>query len=69
MPVKAVNGFGGNNFAQRLGCKRGLGARTTIIVAAQADGLLRWREAMDRAGREGDYDFTHFGGRAADAAR
>ena len=40
-PVEAVNGFDGNNFAQRLNRPRGLGARAAIIFAAQAGGCLR----------------------------
>jgi hypothetical protein len=36
-PVEAVNGFGGNDFAQRLNPKRGLRAGAAVIVAAQAD--------------------------------
>ena len=57
LPVEAVNFFDRNDLAQRLNGESGLGAGAAIIFAAQANWLLRWREAMARAGREGESDF------------
>ena len=44
-PVEAVNGFDGDDFVQRFKRKRGLCAGAAVIVAAQAGGLFRRREA------------------------
>src|SRR5665213_2538172 len=60
MPVEAINGFGGKDFAQRLDCKCGLGAGAAVIFPTQSNRFLRRREAVARAGREGENDFGFF---------
>ncbi len=61
-PIEAVNGFGGNDFVQRLQRPGGLRAGAAVIVAAQAGGLFGRCQAKGRAGREGKSGFAFGGG-------
>ena len=57
---RAINPFGGDEFAQRLDGPCRLGAAAAVILTVQADGLLRRREAMARARHQSEYDFSFF---------
>ena len=61
-PIEAVNGFGGNDFVQRLQRPRGLCAGAALIITAQANWFSGRREAKCRAGREGENNCIFFGG-------